>query len=144
MTPARFTWLAIGLLAALAPKSLAQDARQGAQAWTVKEAYEQLVLNPRDPFLQYVAMQLARREQQTEDWAARIGKLIGPSVPNPRRAGAVDLFDLFSGALAVQESLQLETMRGTGRRLSGESLLDVGTLSGPTLEAHPWTKMLRE
>ena len=72
----------------------------------------------------------------------------------------VDLFDLFTGALAVQESLQLDTMRG---RRPGElseqqpgveapvgkqplndrdSTVKVSDLVGPKVESHPWGKML--
>jgi len=91
-----------------------------AAAWTLKEATEQLELHPRDPYLQYVVMQLARREGKADETANFLDGLTGGGrQPRGRRAG-VDLFSIFTGALAVQESLQLDTMRGerpnAGRR----------------------------
>src|ERR1700693_940718 len=35
-------------------------------AWTTDEALAQLAIHPRDPFLQYVALQTARREKKLE------------------------------------------------------------------------------
>src|SRR4051794_4997033 len=35
---------------------------KGSTAWTAEEALAQLRVYPRDPYLQYVALQLARRE----------------------------------------------------------------------------------
>jgi hypothetical protein len=83
------------------------------QAWTLNEALAQLTLFPRDAYLQYVALQLARRAGRF----AEVSKRIEAIVPNAERDTArarrdsVDLFSIFTGALAVQESLQLDTMR---------------------------------
>ena len=65
--------------------------------------------SPRDAYLQYVVLQTAKREHidQNQLW------FLNQGVPN-RREG-VDLFSTFSGALAVQESLQLDTMLGGTR-----------------------------
>ena len=80
----------------------------------------------------------------------------------------VDLFSIFTGALAVQESLQLDTMRGGRRerqlrpfeekrpltkdggvpqpqasrpeREAGH--VPVASLTGPTVKSHPWEQML--
>src|SRR5262245_52618287 len=80
------------------------------RAWTLDEALKQLQLYPRDPYLQYVALQLGRRAKRADEVSASLERLQGPG--REGRAGRVDLFSLFSGALAVQESLQLDTMRG--------------------------------
>jgi hypothetical protein len=83
-------------------------------AWTLEEAQAELLLNPRDPYLQYVALQLARRENKQDDVAKIIEQLLG-GAPGERRERA-DLFSIFTGALAVQESLQLDTMRTPNAR----------------------------
>jgi hypothetical protein len=89
------------------------------QTWTAEEALAQLELYPQDSYLQYVALQLARRENKTAEVAGRLERILfGASSlfgPTDRRA-SIDLFSVFTGALAVQESLQLDTMRGGGIR----------------------------
>jgi hypothetical protein len=143
-------------------------------AWTLDEAMAQLRLYPKDPFLQYVALQLARRENSVNDVATQIEQLAGTDARFQRneRANRVDLFSIFTGALAVQESLQLDSMRGEGRRtprgVSGmpkrmsverkivpaereaqaaeekrlKQLVPVASLTGPTTKSHPWEQML--
>ncbi len=75
--------------------------------WQLDEVRRELALNPGDPYLQYVALQLARREKSndvleeidrtvTGRWGARTSR---------GRRDQVDVFSIFSGALAVQESL---------------------------------------
>jgi hypothetical protein len=87
------------------------------QAWTLDEAVAALSLQPRDAYLQYVVLQLARRAGRFDEIEPRVRRL----VPNDadfraeRRSG-VDLFSLFTGALAVQESLQLDSMRSVTPR----------------------------
>jgi hypothetical protein len=83
---------------------------QSAQAWTLEAALAQMRLYPRDPYLQFVALQLARREGKEEDTIKEIEELIGRR-GRPEGRENPDLFSIFTGALAVQESLQLETMR---------------------------------
>ena len=82
--------------------------------WTVNEALGQLALYPRDAYLQYVALQLARRDGEAELKRAaqqirRQTRRRGPWGRAGRRE-QVDLFNLTTGALAVQESLQLDAM----------------------------------
>src|SRR5579859_435274 len=83
-------------------------------SWTLDDAMAHLELYPRDAYVQYVAMQLARRENKLEAISAQIERMAGLSARQRRndRARGVDLFSLFSGALAVQESLQFDAMRG--------------------------------
>jgi len=150
-----FVLLTVGVLISHIPLRADEDKPdkktppKTAQAWTFDEAMLQMRLNPDDVYLQYVALQLARNDKKTEEvaqaieqrswrrgWAGRQGD---------RR---VDLFDLFSGALAVQESLQLDTMRGRrpGELVdsgnTAESTVKVSDLAGPKVESHPWGKML--
>jgi hypothetical protein len=142
-----------------APSAAPDKASTSAHAWTFDEALRQLRLYPRDPYLQYVALQLAWRDNLTGEAATRVEQMLatGDDIFQGRneRARRVDLFSLFSGALAVQESLQLDTMRGRQRRPvpivpknsppaappSGGKV-SVGSLSGPTIKSHPWKTML--
>lgn len=84
------------------------------QAWTLDEALAQLQLHPQDSYFQYVALQLARRKG--EDELKRVAGLIvmrGRRALARRGAGRgenVDLLRMTTGALAVQESLQLDAM----------------------------------
>ncbi|HVG33066.1 MAG TPA: hypothetical protein VM911_08300 [Pyrinomonadaceae bacterium] len=90
-------------------------AARSQQAWTLGEVLAQLKLYPDDAYLQYVALQLARRQNRLEEIAGQIGSMIartnGADI-RTERTNNVDLFSIFTGALAVQESLQLDTMRG--------------------------------
>jgi hypothetical protein len=82
------------------------------QAWTLEEALGALALQPRDAYLQYVALQLARRAGRFDEVEARVRRLLpGDNDLRFERRNDVDLFSLFNGALAVQESLQLDAMR---------------------------------
>jgi len=135
------------------------------------EVLQQLRLYPKDAYLQYVALQLARRENRVDEIAGQIGMLRGNEVWNQRagRRDQVDLFNVFTGALAIQESLQLDTMRGGARarpippqlpgaagaaqqeafeaaqkaqELRRREIVEVATLTGPTIQSHPWEQML--
>lgn len=121
------------------------------QAWTLDEALAQLAVYPRDPYLQYVALQLGHREKRPEA-ADRVAHLLGDEARERRaaRRDRVDLFSVFSGALAVQESLQLDTMRGRDRNEPKDDaaekrrkeIVDIDKLTGPTIKSHPWAQML--
>ncbi len=171
--------LALAALAASLPGAAPLVGQEKAvakgHAWKLDEALQQLKLYPRDAYLQYLALQLAEREGRGEDVGHQIDRIIngGDAFPRPanERAGRVDLFSLFSGSLAVQESLQLDTMRGPQRRrgkglpilrppdfkevapvkeedrLAAEARrraekVKVASLTGPTIKSHPWEKML--
>jgi hypothetical protein len=82
------------------------------RAWTLEEAQTALALQPHDPYLQYVVLQLARRENKQDEAAKAIEGLLRMQNDDARgRTSRADLFSIFTGALAVQESLQLDTMR---------------------------------
>src|ERR1044071_6645447 len=82
------------------------------QAWTLDESVAALALQPRDAYLQYVVLQLARRAGRFDEVEARVRRLAGTDFDQrAERSRGADLFSLFNGALAVQESLQLDAMR---------------------------------
>jgi len=90
------------------------QAPRASGGWSYDEAVSQLKLYPKDPYLQYVVLQFGRRENRLEEAVNEIEGITGigsREAPNGR-AQSVDLFNIFSGALAIQESLQLDTMRG--------------------------------
>jgi hypothetical protein len=124
-------------------------------AWTFDEARDRLALSPRDTYLQYVVLQLGRRdgrEQEAHDAIDRPNLFRG--LRGEGRRARADLFATFTGALAVQESLQLDTMRGEqpGGRPSPpgtpepkdppKGKVAVSTLVGPMQPSHPWEKLL--
>ena len=123
--------------AADAPKS--RDEKTSV-AWTLPEAKTQLQFDPRDPYMQYVVLQLSRGDKELDNTLRQIGS--GANAARGR-ANNVDLFSIFTGALAVQESLQLDTMRGenTGRPVTNAKV-DLANLKGPTIKSHPWAQML--
>jgi hypothetical protein len=112
------------LCAALVGLALASPNHQGLAAqekpalkgrgWTYEEAVQQLRFSPRDAYLQYVVMQLGRRENRAAQMTMDFDRIMGrdDNFARNERVNRVDLFSLFSGSLAVQESLQLDTMRG--------------------------------
>ena len=146
--------------------------------WTLKEATAQLRLYPRDAYLQYVVLMLELQNRGNEDAAE---EALAPfRAWSPGRGTGVDLFSLFSGSSAVQESLQLDTMRGNPsvpqRRWRRPPVnltkkgpaspatkgnprtrlfprtepeppplpksVAIASLSGPTIQSHPWERML--
>jgi hypothetical protein len=85
---------------------------------SLDETMAQLRLYPNDSYLQYVAMILARNENRSDEIAGEIERMMGRDSRWEEamdRRHQVDLFSIFTGALAVQESLQLDTMRGDRR-----------------------------
>ncbi|HET6325006.1 MAG TPA: DUF1559 domain-containing protein [Planctomycetaceae bacterium] len=105
--------LIAGLLLTLPCVTSAQAADQPAprkSAWTLEEAKAQLHLYPRDAYLQYVVLLLEKQNGGGGDPGDEA--MQAAAARNPGRGAGVDLFSLFSGSSAVQESLQLDTMRG--------------------------------
>lgn len=143
--------LLLAALSAMTITAVAQDAEKEIAPkplWTFEEAQTQLKMYPKDVFLQYVALKLGQRGgfDATE--------LLGLNEPTRRQVAAqrretVDLFSLFSGSLAVQESLQLDAMRPgsdfnreSGKPEQGRTI-QIQSLKGPTVESHPWHEMLK-
>ncbi len=87
------------------------------QAWTLDEAVAALALQPRDAYLQYVVLQLARRAGRFDEIETRVRSFLpSDAAARAERRRDVALFSLFTGALAVQESLQLDAMRSVTPR----------------------------
>lgn len=136
------------------------QAEQNSQTeWTLDSAIEHLEMYPNDAYLQYVAMQLAIRKGVEKEFATKIRTITSSSRPEWRRRNdSVNLFSLFTGTLAIQESLQLEVMAGAPvnprdgadanriaqpeERENNEKLVIVDTLEGPSTKSHPWEEML--
>jgi hypothetical protein len=115
------------------------------QAWTLADARAQLALHPTDVYLQYVALRLASGGDQWNAVTSQIETATGRVGRGPERR--VDLFDLFTGASAVQESLQLDTMRAPRNATpqasqDGGGQVEVNSLQGPQVRSHPWREML--
>ena len=143
--------LLLAALSAMTITAVAQDPEKVAEPkplWSFEEAYAQLKMYPKDVFLQYVALKLGQRD------GIDAAELLGLNEPTRRQVAAerresVDLFNLFSGSLAVQESLQLDAMR-PGSDVNRESggpnpgpAIPIQTLTGPTVASHPWHEMLK-
>ncbi len=158
---------AVCLLSAGSSPSNGDDApkKPAGNAWQLNEALEQVAFHSKDPYLQYVALQLGKREGRLDEVFRSLEQRNLPGLFEGRgRRTNADLFSTFTGALAVQESLQLDTMRGErpGRTrrdefggaktiVSGQpkapvkklpEKVAVATLVGPSVSSHPWAKML--
>ncbi len=139
---------AAGLLTVQSGRALrgAEPPKKLPTAWRLDEALQQLAFHPGDAYLQYVALQLGKRDGREPEVLQRIERP-GPFGNGQGRRSRADLFNTFSGALALQESLQLDTMRGERRNRPnpGAPLPDkvaVASLAGPAVKSHPWEKML--
>jgi hypothetical protein len=181
--------LAVGIVALESGRNVRGEdpPKKPASAWELDEALQQLAFHPKDPYLQYVALQLGKREGRSDEVLRAIeGR--GAFLDDRGRGSRADLFSTFTGALAIQESLQLDTMRGGPRpaRNRGQpaaprttvepvppppdlkppakpttieppgepaaqpnapvkkppTKVAVSSLVGPTVQSHPWEKML--
>ncbi len=116
------------------------------ETWSSKRAMEHLQWYPRDSFRQYVFLQLAHREGKAEQATRMADRLRARDSWGDRRQ--VNLFAIFSGALAVQESMQLEALtpgRNRNRQRRNrppEPPVPLEKLRGPQIKSHPWKKML--
>jgi Protein of unknown function (DUF1559) len=143
-------------------------------AWDLDEVLGQLGHYPKDVYLQYVAMMLGVREGRDREVAERLEGLVRAELMEERagRRARADLFSTFTGALAIQESLQLDTMRGERRggrpgdraikapikmdaakekgppepptaiKAEPPKAIPIAKIVGPGQKAHPWEKML--
>src|SRR5918992_1338133 len=67
------------------------------QAWTLDEAAAALSLQPRDAYLQYVVLQLARRAGRFDEFEPRVRRLVTSDADaRAERRRNVDLFSLFA------------------------------------------------
>jgi len=102
-----------------------------------------------------IRAELAAVEENGGDrlgYAAAIGAYLDRGRPRDERAWRerpqLSPFDLFSGALAIRESLQVSSIRaakGDPSTGSGQAnAVDVSTLKGPEVKSHPFADMLHE
>ncbi len=134
--------LMLGAVALAPAQTPPATAASTPHAWTMESAIQQLQLYPRDPYLQYVVLQLNQREGNAYDAEALLRQTMGRGRRGNANIANVDLFSIFSGALAVQESLQLDAMtEGTPPDLNTPKGT-IKDLTGPTVKSHPWTEML--
>ncbi|MDT5269314.1 MAG: hypothetical protein QOH49_1500 [Acidobacteriota bacterium] len=129
----------IFLPALVPPRGAAQnrDASVTRQAWTLDEALAALALQPRDAYLQYVVLQLARRAGRFDEIEPRVRQLIpNDAALRAERRQGVDLFSLFTGALAVQESLQLDAMRSVTPRRTPAPTVAVSNMNASNMNGN--------
>jgi hypothetical protein len=116
------------------------------QKWTLAEAKGALRRQPDNAYLQYVVLQLAKQDKALAETQAEF------RWTERGRRKEVDLFGLFSGQHAVQESLQLDTMLPPDALRDKDdppatpkekaTPLDLAKLAGPAAPSHPWAKLL--
>lgn len=111
-------------------------------AWTEESATEELKLRPNDPYIQFVVSQFQSKSGADSPAAQTRQDRDQQRALAARRNQNVDLFRIFSGALAVQESLQLDALAGQQGNRSEARNIDIATLQGPTVQSHPWRQML--
>lgn len=177
-------WLAIVVaVVTFSPAVFAQQDTGWPAAWTKAEALEQLRLAPRDPFLQFVVIQMCLRDGNFAEAMPYLLPSLSARGIGTQRNRQIDLYRIFSGSLAIQETLQLDALAGplnaiadvrvplstavpgggvSPRLVPGQRpiLVDrelgdvhqtqrdprgsvpVSQLQGPTVQSHPWAKML--
>lgn len=114
-------------------------------AWTLPEVMAILEANPNDTYMQHVALQIACRSGRLREVAQTIESLKGMSNRRQTRPEPPSILALFSGALAVKESLQLDALQredGPPPAARDKSTYrHVSELRRIDLPGHPWTQM---
>jgi len=93
--------------------------------------------NPHTSYYQYCLLQ----SQEKYGVSDALIREIFPDRPG-RRGRSPDLYAMTTGALAIQESLQLEEMTGRREIPLGRDVA-IGTLKGPVIKSHPFEEMLQ-
>ncbi len=145
-----------------------QPPREVDSVWTREDAIEQLTLNPHDLYLQFVATQLSGDPQSVAQLQSLLPRPMDRRQIGRQRNAQINLYSIFSGSLAVQESLQLDAMTGEptvsssgpprqfgGRRdPMNQGSVNKGRVPGkmrdvpidelkrPLVKSHPWEEML--
>ncbi|MHC4482600.1 MAG: coiled-coil domain-containing protein [Planctomycetota bacterium] len=108
--------------------------------WATAQAKEYIIRvldSPHSSYYQYCLLQSMEKYGVSDSLFGRIFQ-----DRRGRRGRRPDLYAMTTGALAIQESLQLEEM--TGRRdIPSEHNVPVSTLKGPDIKSHPFDKMLQ-
>jgi hypothetical protein len=114
---------------------------KGAFAWSYEDAKDAYYRAPDDPYAQFLLLQVGRLTDNVTDSEESIRTRQQRRFRG--RGRDLDLFSLFSGALAVQESLQLDTLLGNDdNQDSRGGDVPIVDLKGPGVSSHPWHKML--
>lgn len=111
-------------------------------AWTYEQAVQELGYHPADAFVQYVALQLVADSNAVDELKSLMGGPRSRRQAWMQRNAQVDLYSIFSGSLAVQESLQLDAMTTGEIGARDEPLVTIDSLNGPMVDSHPWREML--
>lgn len=127
----------VGLVGWLATMANAQNT----QPWTLESARAELSWRPDDPYMRFVVAQLEQADKtEPKDPAAEARRQQRQQAL--MRSRNADLFNIFSGALAVQESLQLDAMTAGTQSDTGAATIETSSLQGPTVKSHPWKELL--
>lgn len=117
--------------------------------WTYEEALQLVQRNPYDSSMQYIALQLARRAKKLSEMGSLLSNFHIARRRASRTSDATNLFGIFSGALAVQESLQYDAMvapdqfdQRSSARTPEIDNVSVQSLQSHTIPSHPWKEML--
>ena len=106
--------------------------------WASAQAREYMVRvldSPYTSYYQYCLLQSKQKYGLPDDMFFR-------AFQGGRSGRGLDLYSMTTGALAIQESLQLEEM--TGRRsIPMEHTVPVNTLKGPSIKSHPFDEMIQ-
>jgi hypothetical protein len=116
-----------------------------ARAWTLDEVLAQLASRPHDSYLQYVALQLARRQRRDAAVAQQIETLVrGQRRPVDERRAGPELFGPSINALTVQDELQRHAFHphAIAPRDAGDRPVAVATIPPPSLPGQAWDKLL--
>jgi hypothetical protein len=106
--------------------------------WAAGQARKYMVRVLDSPYTSYYQYWLL---QAAEKYGISRSYLRLPGQGQERQERSPDLYAMTTGALAIQESLQLEEM--TGRRdVSSERNVPITVLKGPDIKSHPFDKMI--
>lgn len=105
-----------------------------------KNLLVRIVDSPYTSYYQYAVLQSG--EKYGAENSAEVQRFLGGGDTSGRPERELDLYAMSTGALAIQESLQLEEMTGR-RQIPEDRTVDLATLSGPAIQSHPFEKMLQ-
>lgn len=104
----------------------------------VHECERILKRDPHNAFYQYVRFQAPKRGN-----IEALERRLPPGRWRRVLEREVDMFSITTGALAIQESLQLEEMTDAGARDDAQPAVLISSLKGPEIRSHPFKEMLR-
>ncbi len=106
--------------------------------WAKLQQYALMSSDPEgaDSFTQYWNLAIAPKYELSEHHFFNM---------NSQRQEAPDLYSIFTGAAAIQESLQLEVLTGSAGSSKENKTINVpiSSLQGPTVKSHPFKEMLK-